>query len=72
MKRLKNYFFQCENMLEEYEEEISEWYYNLQDNNLYKWLCRNRVLKQKNKGIGCSFVTATHEVSVNVCGLFFH
>jgi hypothetical protein len=40
-------------MVEEYEEDLSEWYYNHQDNNLHDWLCRSRVLrgKQKNKGI---------------------
>ena len=47
------YSVQCENMVEEYEEDLSEWYYNHQDNNLHDWLCRSRVLrgKQKNKGI---------------------
>ena len=44
---------QCENMIEEYEEEINKWYYNHQDNNLYDWLCRNRVLREKQKGKDC-------------------
>ena len=40
-------------MIEEFEDDISEWYYKYQEENLYRWLCGNRVLKggQKNKGI---------------------
>ena len=55
MSAFKNDIFveQCENMIEEFEDDISEWYYKHQEENLYRWLCGNRVLKggQKNKGI---------------------
>lgn len=44
---------QCENMVEEYEEDLSEWYYNHQDNNLHDWLCRSRVLRGKQKNKDC-------------------
>ncbi|XP_020800446.1 LOW QUALITY PROTEIN: protein canopy 4-like, partial [Drosophila serrata] len=39
---------QCENMLEEYEERISDWYFELQDKkSLKKHLCEDHVLKRK-------------------------
>ncbi|KAH8242452.1 hypothetical protein KR032_006900 [Drosophila birchii] len=39
---------QCENMLEEYEERISDWYFKLQDKkSLKKHLCEDHVLKRK-------------------------
>ena len=40
-------------MIEEFEDDLSEWYYKHQEENLYHWLCWKRVLKgkQKNKGI---------------------
>ncbi|KAH8244078.1 hypothetical protein KR038_000439 [Drosophila bunnanda] len=39
---------QCENMLEEYEERISDWYFKLQDKkSLRKHLCEDHVLKRK-------------------------
>ncbi|KAH8296348.1 hypothetical protein KR054_004927 [Drosophila jambulina] len=39
---------QCENMLEEYEERISDWYFKLQDKkSLKKHLCEDHVLKKK-------------------------
>ncbi|XP_028395360.1 protein canopy 4-like [Dendronephthya gigantea] len=44
---------QCENMVEEYEEDISEWYYKHQDSNLYNWLCRDRILSEKDLDKGC-------------------
>jgi hypothetical protein len=52
-------------MVEEYEEDLSEWYYNHQDNNLHDWLCRSRVLrgKQKNKGIA-QFLVITYPYKV--------
>ncbi|XP_017041548.2 protein canopy 4 [Drosophila ficusphila] len=39
---------QCENMLEEYEETISDWYFKYQDQkSLKKHLCEDHVLKKK-------------------------
>lgn len=40
-------------MIEEFEDDLSEWYYKHQEKNLYHWLCWKRVLKgrQKNKGM---------------------
>ena len=59
-------------MIEKYEEDISEWYYDHQDNNLHDWLCRNRVLtgKQKSKGllaaISCNTIACRHELLLNI------
>jgi len=38
---------QCESLMENYEEDIEEWYFNQQDVNFSEYLCRNRVLKNK-------------------------
>ncbi|KAL0279277.1 UNVERIFIED_CONTAM: hypothetical protein PYX00_000872 [Menopon gallinae] len=36
---------QCETLLEDYEEDIEDWYFNYQDVSLKKFLCSDRVLK---------------------------
>ena len=41
---------QCVQMLEEYEEELSTWYFKHQDEDLLQWLCAGRVLQHDNKG----------------------
>lgn len=37
---------QCENMLEEYEEVVEDWYFHHQDERLEHFLCQNHVLKK--------------------------
>ena len=36
----------CETMLENYEDEIEDWYYNHQEKNIQDFLCRDRILKE--------------------------
>ena len=38
-------------MVEEWEEDLEDWYYNKQDENLMEYLCRDRILKYGDKGI---------------------
>ncbi|KXJ07759.1 protein canopy 4 [Exaiptasia diaphana] len=40
--RLKS---KCEQMVEQYEDDISHWYWNMPDSNLTQWLCVNKILK---------------------------
>ena len=43
-------FLKCENLLEKYEDEIEEWYFDHQDVNLHNWLCRDQVLQGNQQG----------------------
>jgi hypothetical protein len=38
-------------MVEEWEEDFEDWYYYKQDENLMKYMCRDRILKYGDKGI---------------------
>jgi hypothetical protein len=44
------YDFQCVHMLEEYEEDITEWYFKYREHDLLDWLCKLRVLKKEDQG----------------------
>ncbi len=37
-------------MLEEYEEDITEWYFKYREHDLLDWLCKLRVLKKEDQG----------------------
>ncbi|KAJ8317882.1 hypothetical protein KUTeg_002973, partial [Tegillarca granosa] len=39
----------CYKMVEDYEDDVEEWYYNHQNQNILDYLCRERVLKNKNQ-----------------------
>ena len=39
----------CDTMVEEWEEDLEDWYYHKQDQNLMKYLCRDRILKYGDK-----------------------
>ena len=41
---------QCESMLEQFEEDIENWYWSAQEIPLYKYLCVDRVLKKGDLG----------------------
>ena len=41
---------QCFKLAEEYEEDIEDWYYNMQETDLIKYLCADRYLKGKDQG----------------------
>lgn len=45
-----NIVFQCETMLEEYEEVVEDWYFNHQEERLEKFLCEAHVLKHSESG----------------------
>merc|ERR1711872_1052369 len=38
---------QCETLLENFEEDIEDWYFNKQDINFSEYLCKERVLRNK-------------------------
>jgi len=42
--------FQCFTLVEDYEEDIEEWYYGDQKQPLIDFLCRDRFLKNKDAG----------------------
>lgn len=42
--------FQCETMLEEYEDVVEDWYFNHQEKRLEKFLCEDHVLKESESG----------------------
>ncbi|XP_028408732.1 protein canopy homolog 4-like [Dendronephthya gigantea] len=42
--------FKCVHMLEEFEEDITEWYFNYREENLLEWLCKFRVLAVEEQG----------------------
>ncbi|CAB4025462.1 Hypothetical predicted protein [Paramuricea clavata] len=42
--------FKCVYMLEEYEEDITEWYFQYREQNLLDWLCKLRVLNNEDQG----------------------
>ncbi len=44
-------FVQCFNLAEKMEEDIDEWYYNNQDQPIMNYICRDRVLKNKDKSM---------------------
>jgi hypothetical protein len=37
-------------MLEEYEEDITEWYFQYREQDLLDWLCKLRVLNNEDQG----------------------
>ena len=41
-------WWQCFNLAEQYEDDIEDWYYNHQDQDLFQYLCKDRYLKDKN------------------------
>lgn len=43
-------FLQCELMVETYEDDLVEWYWNHQNENLTNWLCIERVLDPGEEG----------------------
>jgi len=43
--------FKCENLLETYESDIEDWYFNDQTESLLSYLCQNRALK--NSDVSC-------------------
>merc|ERR1711915_200946 len=40
---------QCESLLENYEEDIEDWYFKNQDTSFEEYLCRDRALKKKDR-----------------------
>ena len=46
---VENLLLQCFKLAEDYEEDIEEWYYNRQDQNLAKYICRDRYLVGKDQ-----------------------
>lgn len=55
--------FQCENMLEEYEEVVEDWYFNHQGERLEKFLCETHVLKNADTGESISDMCTFCELS---------
>ena len=54
-------------MLEEYEDDITDWYMENKKDDLMNWLCKQRVLKNLDQGISNNFQTilvaiATYEL----------
>jgi len=44
---------QCESLLEDFEEDIEDWYFNKQEEQFSDFLCRKRVLKSKDENTKC-------------------
>lgn len=45
------FYFKCEDLLETYESDIEQWYFNDQTISLLNYLCKNRALK--NSDVSC-------------------
>lgn len=45
------FYFKCEELLETYESDIEEWYFNDQTKSLKNYLCKDRALK--NSDVSC-------------------
>ncbi|XP_074648004.1 protein canopy 4-like [Tubulanus polymorphus] len=45
----------CYTMVGDYEDEIEEWYFHHQDEDLADWLCAKRILKQTNANKDCLY-----------------
>ena len=46
-------FLQCFKMAEQYEDDIEEWYFEHQDEDLMTYLCANRALRKDDKSKFC-------------------
>lgn len=44
--------WQCETMLEQFEEVVEDWYFHHQDQRLENFLCQNHVLETSEQGRG--------------------
>lgn len=42
----------CDSMVEEYEDDIHDWYFKHQDKDLQTWLCKERILASNELGTG--------------------
>ena len=53
-------WFQCFDLVEQYEDDIEDWYWGHQEVPLVDYLCRNRVLKEQDHGTDTHTHTHTH------------
>ena len=47
---------QCYKMVEDFEEDIEEWYYHHQDLDISKYICKDRILPKNDLGMCSLFV----------------
>lgn len=59
-------------MVETYEDDLTEWYWNHQDKNLTNWLCIERVLDSGEDGeANCQCWRALSHLTIKLPALFF-
>ena len=57
-------------MVEEYEDELFEWYFKHQDKDLQTWLCKDKVLSSNQQGL-YDYLSHSHGYPTILCSVNF-